>query len=55
MEAVEKKVEETAVEEKKLTREEMFRQLNESIAAVKAEPPIEHDPENVLEVSNLIK
>ena len=56
MEAVEKKVEETTAEETKaLTRQEMFQQLNERIAAIKAEPPIEHDPENVLEVHDLVK
>ena len=45
-----------AVEEKKeLTRAEIFQQLEQRIKDVKAEPPIEHDPENVLEVHNLIK
>ena len=45
-----------AVEEKKeLTRAEIFQQLEQRIKDIKAEPPIEHDPENVLEVHNLIK
>ena len=51
MEAVEKKVEEKKI----LTRQEMFAQLNERIKEIKAEPPIEHDPNNVLEVHNLVK
>ena len=56
MEAVEKKVEEVAAEEtKKMTRQEMFQMLNARIAEIKAEPPIEHDPDNVLEVHNLVK
>ncbi len=45
-----------AVEEKKeLTRAEIFQQLEQRIKDIKAEPPIQHDPENVLEVHNLIK
>ena len=57
MEAVEKtnEVVEEVAEKKQLTRAEMFAQLEHRIKEVKAEPPIEHDPENVLEVHNLIK
>lgn len=51
MEAVEKKTEEKKV----LTRQEMFEQLKARIDEVKREPSIEHDPDNVLEVHNLIK
>ncbi|MBQ1410542.1 MAG: dipeptide ABC transporter ATP-binding protein [Oscillospiraceae bacterium] len=44
-----------AVEEKQLTREEIFAQLEQRIKEVKAEPPIQHDPDNVLEVHHLLK
>ena len=46
---------EAAEEAKQLTRAEIFQQLEQRIKDVKAEPPIEHNPENVLEVHNLIK
>ena len=42
-------------EQKQLTRAEIFQQLEQRIAEVRAEAPIEHNPENVLEVHNLIK
>ena len=44
-----------AEEKKQLTRAEIFASLKQRIADVKAEPPIKHNPENVLEVHNLIK
>ena len=57
MEAVEKtkkaaeEVKETVNEVRKTT----FEQLEERIQTIKNEPPITHDPENVLEVHNLLK
>ena len=54
MAAVETK-KEAPEELRQLTRAEIFQSLKQRIAEVKAEPPIEHNPENVLEVHNLIK
>ena len=54
MAAVETK-KEAPEEMRQLTRAEIFQSLKQRIAEVKAEPPIEHNPENVLEVHNLIK
>ena len=57
MEAVEKAKEavEEVAEKKAPTRAEMFQMLEQHIKEVREEPPIEHNPENVLEVHNLIK
>jgi len=44
-----------AEEQVQLSRAEIFQQLQAHIKEVKAEPPIKHDPQNVLEVHNLIK
>ena len=52
VETVKKEAEE---EVQQLSRAEIFHQLEQRIKDVKAEPPIEHNPENVLEVHNLIK
>ena len=46
---------EAVVEEKQLTREEIFARQQQRIRDVKAEPPIQHDPDNVLEVYHLLK
>lgn len=54
MEAAER-TEENKYEKTELSRQDMFRQLNERIRAVKAEAPITHNPENVLEVHHLLK
>ena len=43
------------LEERVPSRTEIFLQLEQRIKDVKAEPPIKHDPDNVLEVHNLIK
>jgi peptide/nickel transport system ATP-binding protein len=43
------------LEERVPSRTEIFLQLEQRITDVKAEPPIKHDPDNVLEVHNLIK
>jgi len=49
------KTEEAVAEEKQLTREEIFAQLGQRIKDIKSEPPIQHNPENVLEVHHLLK
>ncbi len=46
---------EAAEEVAQLSRAEIFQQLKNHIEEVKKEPPIQHDPQNVLEVHNLIK
>ena len=38
-----------------LTRAELFEQLKQRIQEVKDEPPIQHNPDYVLEVRNLLK
>ncbi|MBO4418254.1 MAG: dipeptide ABC transporter ATP-binding protein [Oscillospiraceae bacterium] len=55
MEAVETVKKEATEEFHQLTRAELFQQLEQRIRDIKAEPPIQHDPENVLEVHNLLK
>ena len=55
MDPVETVQNEAVVEEKQLTREEIFARQQQRIRDVKAEPPIQHDPDNVLEVYHLLK
>ncbi|MBQ4428353.1 MAG: ATP-binding cassette domain-containing protein [Clostridia bacterium] len=57
MEAVEKtkKAAEEVKEKVQEVKKTTFEQLEERIQSVKNEPPIQHDPSNVLEVHNLLK
>ena len=55
MDSVETVQNEAVVEEKQLTREEIFAKQQQRIRDVKDEPPIQHDPDNVLEVYHLLK
>jgi len=55
MDSVENTKQEFIEAAKPLTRAEMFQQLKQRVNDIKAEPPIEHDPDNVLEVHKLIK
>ena len=55
MDSVDTVQNEAVAEEKQLTREEIFAKQQQRIRDVQAEPPIQHDPDNVLEVYHLLK